>query len=89
MRQRKVLEVKKVYALTKDLRLMVLLDFEALSRVSRSETLLKNGQNILGHHCLCGGFWRGHSWPKGLPFIGALLSRAVLTPTFKAVAAAW
>jgi hypothetical protein len=30
----------EVYALTKDLRLMVLLDFEALSSVTRPETLL-------------------------------------------------
>ena len=52
VRQWKILEVKEVYALTKDLRLVVLLDFEALSRVPRPETLLEYGQNILGHHCL-------------------------------------
>jgi hypothetical protein len=40
MRQREVLEVKEVYALTKDLRLMVPLDFEALSRVIRPKARL-------------------------------------------------
>jgi hypothetical protein len=40
MRQRQVLEVKEVYALTKDLSLMVLLDFQALSRVQRPQALL-------------------------------------------------
>jgi hypothetical protein len=39
MRQREVLEVKEVYALTKDLRLMVLFDLKALSRVVRPKTL--------------------------------------------------
>ena len=65
MRQRQILEVKKVYALTKDLRLMVLLDFEPLSRVSRPETLLKNGQNIWVHHgVLRASNWEGQSWPN-------------------------
>ena len=56
VRQWKVLEVKKIYPLTKNLRLMVLLDFESLSRVPRPETLLKNRQNFLGRHCLSWSF---------------------------------
>jgi hypothetical protein len=56
VRQWKVFEVKKIYPLTKNLRLMVLLDFESLSRVPRPETLLKNRQNFLGRHCLSWGF---------------------------------
>ena len=50
MRQRQILDVKKVYALAEDLRLMVLLDPEALSRVTPPETLLKDCQNFLVHH---------------------------------------
>jgi hypothetical protein len=34
--------VEEVYALAEDLRLMVLLDLEALPRVTPPETLLKN-----------------------------------------------
>jgi hypothetical protein len=39
VRQWEVLEVKEVYALTKDLRLMVLFDLKALSRVVAPKTL--------------------------------------------------
>jgi hypothetical protein len=38
MRQREVLEVKEVYALTKDLRLVVFFDLKALSRVATPKT---------------------------------------------------
>jgi hypothetical protein len=40
VRQREVLEVKEVYALTKDLRLVVLFDLKAPSRVATPKTLL-------------------------------------------------
>jgi len=43
MRQRKILDVKEVYALAEDLRLMVP---EALPRVPLPDTLLKDCQNI-------------------------------------------
>jgi len=46
MRQRKILDVKEVYALAEDLSLMVLLDPEALPRVPLPDTLLKDCQNI-------------------------------------------
>jgi len=39
---RQILDVKEVYALAEDLRLMVLLDPEALPRVTPPETLLKD-----------------------------------------------
>ena len=39
VRQREVLEVKEVHALTKDLRLMVLFDLETLLRVATPKTL--------------------------------------------------
>jgi hypothetical protein len=51
--------VKEVYALPEDLRLMVLLDPEALSRVLPPETLLKDCQNILVRHGLRESFWAG------------------------------
>jgi hypothetical protein len=41
-RQRQILDVEKVYALTEDLRLMVLLDPEALSRVPPTEAPLED-----------------------------------------------
>jgi hypothetical protein len=52
MRQREVLEVKEVYALTKDLRLMVLFDLKALARVARPKTLFQNRQDIFFRHFL-------------------------------------
>jgi hypothetical protein len=46
MRQRQILEVKEVYALAEDLRLMLILDPEAVPRVPPPETLFKDCQNI-------------------------------------------
>ena len=42
MRQRQILEVKKVYALAEDLRLMVFFELEAIPRVLPPETLFKD-----------------------------------------------
>jgi hypothetical protein len=64
MRQRQILDVKKVDALAEDLRLMVLLDAKALPRVPPPETLLKDCQNILVRHGLRESFWGGQSWPN-------------------------
>ncbi|MGD0533341.1 MAG: hypothetical protein ABSA62_14015 [Methyloceanibacter sp.] len=64
MRQRQILDVKEVYALAEDLRLMVLLDPEALPRVTPPESLLKDCQNILVRHGLRESFWGGQSWPN-------------------------
>jgi hypothetical protein len=64
MRKCQILDVEKVYALAEDLRLMILLDPEALSRVPPPETLLKDRQNILVRHGLRASFWGGHSWPN-------------------------
>jgi hypothetical protein len=61
---RQILDVKEVYALAEDLRLMVLLDPEALSRVTPPESLLKDCQNILVRHGLRESFWGGQSWPN-------------------------
>ena len=61
-REDQILDVKEVYALPEDLRLMVLLDPEALSRVLPPETLLKDCQNILVRHGLRESFWGGQSW---------------------------
>ncbi|MGC1178436.1 MAG: hypothetical protein WA884_05300, partial [Methyloceanibacter sp.] len=63
MRQRQIPDVKEVYALAEDLRLMVLLDPEALPRVTPPESLLKDCQNILVRHGLRESFWGGQSWP--------------------------
>ena len=57
---------KEAYALTEDLRLMVLLDLEALSRM-RPESLLKDCLNILVRHGLCESFWGGQSWQIDMP----------------------
>ena len=59
MRQRQILDVKEVYALAEDLRLMILLDPEALSRMPPPEPLLKDCQNIWVHHVLRESFWAG------------------------------
>jgi hypothetical protein len=59
MRQSQILDVKEVYALAEDLRLMVLLDPKALPRVPPSDTLLKDCQNILVRHGLRESFWAG------------------------------
>ena len=79
MRQRQILEVKEVYALAKDLRLMVLLDPEALSRVPPPETLLKDCQNIWVRHGLRESFWGGQSWPNRLDLQGFLFRRWQVT----------
>jgi len=42
--------MKKVYALAKDLRLMVLLDPKSLSSMTTPETLFKDCQNFGVHH---------------------------------------
>ena len=63
-RQRQILDVKEVYALAEDLRLMVLLDPEALPRVTPPESLLKDCQNILVRHGLRESFWGGQTWPN-------------------------
>ena len=47
--------------MTEDLRLMVLLDPEALSRMLAPETLLKDRQNILVRHGLGESFWGGQA----------------------------
>ena len=52
-----ILDVKEVYALAEDLRLMVLLDPEALSRMTPPETLLKHFLNIFVCHGPCESFW--------------------------------
>ena len=48
MRQNQIFDVKGVYALAEDLRLMVLLDPEALPRVPPPDTLLKGLSEYLG-----------------------------------------
>ena len=48
MRQREILEVKEVYALAKDLRLMVLLDPEALPRVAAARYAVLGLSEYLG-----------------------------------------
>jgi hypothetical protein len=48
--------MEKVYALTEDLSLMVLLDPEALSRVSAPQTPFKDRHNILVRHGLSKSF---------------------------------
>jgi hypothetical protein len=53
--------VKEVYALAENLRLMVLLDPEALPRVTPPESLLKDCQNLLVRHGLRESFWGGKS----------------------------
>src|SRR6478609_647299 len=57
MRQWQILEVKEVYALAEDLRLMILLDRKAIPRVLPPETLFKDCQNILVRHGLRESFW--------------------------------
>jgi hypothetical protein len=64
MRQSQILDVKEVYALAEDLRLMVLLDPEALPRVPPPDTLLKDCQNILVRHGLRESFWVGAGLAK-------------------------
>jgi hypothetical protein len=50
--------------LAEDLPLVVLLDPEALSRVTPAESLLKNCQNIFVRHGLRESFWGAQSWPN-------------------------
>jgi hypothetical protein len=64
MRQRQILDVKEVYALAEYLRLMFLLDPEALPRVTPPKSLLKYCQIILVRHDLRESFWGGQSWPN-------------------------
>ena len=47
-----ILDVKEVYALAEDLRLMIFLDPEALPGVPPPDTLFKDCQNILVRHGL-------------------------------------
>ena len=47
MRQRGVFEVKKVQPLAEDLRLVVLLDAEALPRMQAPETSFERGQHVV------------------------------------------
>ena len=47
MRQRGVFEVKKIQPLAEDLRLVVLLDAEALPRMQAPETFLERGQHVV------------------------------------------
>jgi len=74
MRQSQILDVKEVYALAEDLRLMVLLDPEALPRVPPPDTLLKDCQNILVRHdlreifCVWGQGWPNAAWTARLSF---------------------
>ena len=64
MRQGQILDVKEVYALAEDLRLMVLLDPEALPRVPPPDTLLEDCQNILVRHGLRKNFCVGAGLAK-------------------------
>jgi hypothetical protein len=50
--------------MTEDLCLMVLLDLEALSRMTPPESPLKDCLNILVRHGLCESFSGGQSWAK-------------------------
>ena len=47
MRQRRVLEVKEVQTLAEDLRLVILLDAEALARMETPETLLERRKHVV------------------------------------------
>jgi hypothetical protein len=70
--------MEKVYALTEDLSLMVLLDPEALSRVSAPQTLFKDRQNILVRHGLSKSFLgRAELAILGLACKGFLLQKGV------------
>jgi hypothetical protein len=75
IRQRQILEVKEVYALAEDLRLMVLLDPEALPRVLSPETLFKDCQNILVRHGLLESLWAGRVGQTRLDLQGFLFGR--------------
>jgi hypothetical protein len=75
MRQSQILDVKEVYALAEDLRLMVLLDPEALSRVPPPDTLLKDCQNILVRHGLRESFWAGRVGQTRLDLQGFLFRK--------------
>jgi hypothetical protein len=46
MRAGRVLEVEEVETLAEDLRLVILLDAEALARMKASETLLERSQHV-------------------------------------------
>ena len=47
MGERRVLEVKEVQPLAEDLRLVILLDAEALARMETPETLLERSQHVV------------------------------------------
>ena len=48
--------------MTENLWLMVLLDLEALARMTPPQSPLKDCLNILVRHGLCESFWGGQSW---------------------------
>ena len=74
----KILDVKEVYALAEDLRLMVLLDPEALPRVPPPDTLLKDCQNILVRHGLRESFWAGRVGQTRLDLQGFLFRKSAV-----------